>query len=552
MDITTNAEPQTDPQTEAELKRQEAQRHADYVAAAKELGLSIGLGLLPFLGQAIDIYDTLESIWRLNSSHKPDEKEAAQFDLILALIGWIPGPGDGVKKSLRLVNKNPQRFAPILFDLLREVLEICKVKTSPEALLDEIFNASKLKAQMIEIRKSIEQSSLFKELSQEQQDKAHRYLQLAEANLPPWVGIVQKRLAHWKKLQPNSSARPTLREKKTVEKPAAKDAQIAQNGKGHPVQGQTNSAIHAQLATEPLPMGNNLYGISGEHIADYYSYTHYGWGTGWEAHDKGNSGAWKATPSKTTPGKLSNKTMLYHLTTKANDQGIDATWRVPTGNAHNKGKPYAIVEAKADANLATPNFFKSGNPKGKKPSITAKLGVTGVPKLEEMLLPPTGDEDVKGVDKKTAKQKGDNARSSRRSTRQPKHRSESGVTETKKKDKNAKSQQPEILVQMSHEWIVKNISKSLSGHPTIAIEILEQGKKIYSCHLIYAPRHLASARQHAEAYEQGSYTKASTHTNHDVPPEYRHNDHDIKVAVNTKKANLRKKHGNLKTLEAEK
>ncbi|KPY88673.1 hypothetical protein ALO36_04251, partial [Pseudomonas syringae pv. tomato] len=49
-----------------------------------------------------------------------------------AVIGWIPGPDDGLKKSLRIVNKDPERYAPVLFDLLRFVLQECGIKTSPE------------------------------------------------------------------------------------------------------------------------------------------------------------------------------------------------------------------------------------------------------------------------------------------------------------------------------------------------------------------------------------------------------------------------------------
>ena len=522
---------------ETELQRQEAERRTAYQDAALELGTAISLGLLPILGQAIDIYDTLESIWRLNARDKPNDKEDAKFDLILAIIGWIPGPGDGVKKSLRLVNKNPQRFAPIMFDLLREVLEKCNIKASPEALLDEIFNAGKLRAQLGEIRNSIEGSSFFEELSADNQRRARYTLGQIERELPAWVGIVQKRLTKWKAVQPNSSARRSHREKKTLEKPGAK-GEVAKDGKGHPVQGQTNSEIHGQLATEPLPMVNKLYGISGEHIADYYCYTHYGWGTGWVGHDMGNSGEWKNKPGKNSPGKLSNKTNLYHLTTEANDKGIDAVWRVPSGNAHNRGKPYAIVEAKADANIVTPNFYKNGNPKGKKPSITGKLGVTGVPKLEELLVTdPPGLDDAPVADKKQEKVS--------KVGKQKKGKVAAPKTASAPVKEKPPSKPPKIMVQMSYEWIAINLQKEVGP-------LKRDVEKNYSRHLIHAPRYLPSAEQHAQAYEQGTAASASTHTDHDVRKENRHNENDVKRAVNTKKANLRKKYGNLDSLKAEK
>ncbi|MFJ2462572.1 hypothetical protein [Pseudomonas sp. NPDC087615] len=58
---------------------------------------------MAFLGQAIDAYDTIESSIVLYNAESTDGKEDAQFDLLMAVIGWIPGPGDGLKKSLRIV-----------------------------------------------------------------------------------------------------------------------------------------------------------------------------------------------------------------------------------------------------------------------------------------------------------------------------------------------------------------------------------------------------------------------------------------------------------------
>lgn len=119
-----------------------------YEEAAVDLGKSIALGAVPMLGQAIDLYDTLESALALYRAQQDEDKENAKFDLLLAIIGWVPGPGDGAKKSLRIVNKDPQRFAPVLFDLLRRVLHLAGIETSPEALLQGIFDSGYLRAQM--------------------------------------------------------------------------------------------------------------------------------------------------------------------------------------------------------------------------------------------------------------------------------------------------------------------------------------------------------------------------------------------------------------------
>ncbi|WP_231676846.1 hypothetical protein [Pseudomonas quasicaspiana] len=68
-----------------------------------------------------------------------------------AVIGWNPGRGDTLKKNLRIVNKNPQRYATVLIDLLRFVLQECRIKTSPQELLKQVFNAVNLTAELDEI-----------------------------------------------------------------------------------------------------------------------------------------------------------------------------------------------------------------------------------------------------------------------------------------------------------------------------------------------------------------------------------------------------------------
>ena len=143
---------------------QDADQQAAYREAAVELGKGIALGLVPFLGQAIDAYDTIESSIALYQAKSAEDTEDTQFDFLLALIGWIPGPGDGVKKSLRIVNRDPERFAPVLYDLLRFVLQECGIKTSPETLLEEIFNAGQLREQIDTIRQGVENSSVYSSL----------------------------------------------------------------------------------------------------------------------------------------------------------------------------------------------------------------------------------------------------------------------------------------------------------------------------------------------------------------------------------------------------
>ena len=339
------------------------EREEAYKDAAIELGKGIALGLVPFLGQAIDAYDTIESSITLYNAQAEEDKENAQFDFLLALVGWIPGPGDGVKKALRIVNKDPQRFAPVLFDLLRFVLQECGIETSPEELLDEIFNANKLKAQIAEIKEGVQDSSAYQALPESMQSMIIGSLNTAAATMPVLVGVVEKRTKKWKRLQRNSSARGATDGRAKASPPKAKDQDVANKGESRPVHGGANDSANGTLATQALTtLTNEMVGISGEHIADYICAYDFKWGEDWQGHDDGGAGTWtQGTPGKTKLGKLSKggnpkaAHVLYKLSDGANGTGIDAVWRA---EGHNGGKRYAIVEAKASKNEDAPGVVR--------------------------------------------------------------------------------------------------------------------------------------------------------------------------------------------------
>lgn len=95
-------------------------------------------------------------------------------------------------------------------------------------------------------------------------------------------------------------------------------------------------------------------------------------------------------PSATKLGKLSKggqpKTphVLYKLTDGANGTGIDAIWRADP--SQNDNKLFAIVEAKASKNEDAPKFLRKPNTT-RKPSITSKLGTSGITDASELLEP---------------------------------------------------------------------------------------------------------------------------------------------------------------------
>jgi hypothetical protein len=191
----------------------------------------------------------------------------------LALIGWIPGPGDGVKKSLRIVNRNPDRFAPVLYDLLRFVLNECGIKTSPEALLEETFNASALKARIDDIRQGVEDASAFQSLPESMQTVVRNSMVMASTNMPVLVGVVEKRLKKWRGKQRNSSAKELPKGPAKQQPPKAEHSDTAKSGKDGNTPGHANTSVNAQIATQSLEgLTNEMLGISGEHIADYWAF----------------------------------------------------------------------------------------------------------------------------------------------------------------------------------------------------------------------------------------------------------------------------------------
>jgi len=534
------------PQTEADKRKAEEERHAAYKEAAVELGKGIALGLVPILGQAIDAYDTIESALTLYNAKKEEDKENAQFDLVLALIGWIPGPGDGVKKSLRIVNKDPQRYAPVLFDMLRFVLQECGIHTSPEALLDAIFDAEKLRAQLDTIEQGVTESSTFQALPEPMQAAVKSSLHAAQASLPMMLGIVQKRLAKWKKKQPNSTASASTGGRAKSKQPGSQHA--GSEGKDRVAHGSVGDAVRTQAATQALEeLTNEIVGISGEHIADYMcAYgSAFGWGKDWSAHDAGAGGHWvEGKPGKARQGKLSaggkpkEPHVLYKLGDGANGTGIDAVWRA---HKNNGGKPYAIVEAKASRNEDAPKFNR------KLPSVAGTLGVVvkgelPITDLVQVIEPMESDgERESGLSSSTTAVSKGGARKNRGGGRS------GGSAPPKKADPtHTPNSSTKVLVQMSHEWILSNIRKSVEKG--IADEIRTKREKAYSRHLFYAPRYHPSGSPdtHFTAKQKGLPDK--DHAMHDA---FHYDDHKVKEAVNKRKAALRKKHGNLPSLKEE-
>lgn len=462
---------------EGELDSPQAQQGA-YEEAAIELAKGIALGAVPFLGQAIDAYDTIESAIQVYQAPTAASKEEAQFDLVLAIIGWVPGPGDGVKKSLRLVNSNPERFAPVLFDLLRFVLDECGIRTSPEELLGKIFDAKALQGQLDEVISGVKDSSAFDALPNSLQSVVLNVLVVARDNFPAMLGIVERRLLKWRRKQRNSSAMTSDNGQAANGTKPQGQAQDNAEGKDSPSNTGHNKVDSQKTKKHPLEGINNaILGVAGEHIADYYCYQTLGWGSHWEAHDLGGAGGWSAgNPSAIIPGKLSkggapkDQHKLAKLTDPSFGTGIDAVW---CANGHNNdGKQFAIVDAKASTSGKKPKYMdKAGN--SRKPGISSKLEGSGAGKNR--------------------------------------------------------------VVQMSHAWIAKNIFRAVSKDTAKKIiKPPSTGGKNYSRHIFYTPPYSESLLTHLSSIFENSAPE--THEEHSA---LHYTEHQVKSMVNKAKVRER-------------
>ncbi|WP_249744364.1 PoNe immunity protein domain-containing protein [Pseudomonas sp. SORT22] len=178
----------------------------DIKAAGVTLSDAIDAGSIPHLAQALSAYDTVEAILALNLAANQQEEDEAFFDLALALLGWVPGPGHGLKRVLRLVNRDPQKHAEQLYDLLRHVLLNCKLKTSPDALLEESLDAELLRSELAQIIAAVSASATFLALDAQRQALVLSDLEQAGEHLDDLIERIDERLMPWLAVQRNSSA----------------------------------------------------------------------------------------------------------------------------------------------------------------------------------------------------------------------------------------------------------------------------------------------------------------------------------------------------------
>ncbi|WP_241000413.1 hypothetical protein [Pseudomonas viridiflava] len=145
------------------------------------------------------------------------------------------------------------------------------LKTSPEELLKQLFDAGKLRGELDDIITGVRGSSTFQGLPNWAKTSVVTVLAASRDNMPAIVGVVEKRLLKWKGMQRNSSAASSgSSHPKRVEKPASKDTTVAAQGKENASGTHSNQVEASRVGLQaPSSILNEGLGVSGEHIADY-------------------------------------------------------------------------------------------------------------------------------------------------------------------------------------------------------------------------------------------------------------------------------------------
>ena len=501
--------------------------------AVEQIGLQMAVNAVPLFYVAQNIYDTSESVLNVwNARNSADEMTRIEtgIDLVFAVVGWVPVVGAGVKRTFRLVNHKSEIYGPLLFDILRLVLQRAHCPTSPEELVDKLFDASGLKKLLTESREHIEKSWVYREMPPAGQATFSQALGFVETNLPFWLTqFVERKLMHWRKRQPNSSAEGSVALRKETEKPGKVGVESEQ-GHNRSTSTPSTGVVNAKLAVTDIT--NKLTGLLGEHIADYYCYEHMKWGSGWTKHDQGALGRWSKKPDTTVPGKLNEGGQLNKLfAPKAHGQGIDGVWRATPMNNH--GKPFAIVEAKSSRVRTAPKN------KDDKPSMVSKLGEatrvvdTVLPRPEELLEPPLDDDGATPAPPKAGGKKGGGRKGPSKTGPTPSSGTEPAPPATDGKADGKTPSKGKKIAQMTDVWVNQSLDAAVG--PPMSNTILLQG---YARHILYVPFYLPSAIQHEEALLTG---KEHDHPNHEIPLHY--TELEVAEAAKEKQRRLDAKYG---------
>lgn len=204
----------------------------DLTALCEHYRSAVTAGRLPLLAHALSIHDTIRFLLALHNSQDAKARASAQFDLVLILVGWTPGTGEGIKKQLGLAKMMPVFYPPALFYKLRMLCVEQNIYTSPELLLDKLFDAPRLTAVLGTVLSSVEKSWTYAQMPLEERQVLSASMATARALLPDMLMLASTTLAGWRRMQPNNATDGTgpRENDPTAFKPGARHEDTAKDG----------------------------------------------------------------------------------------------------------------------------------------------------------------------------------------------------------------------------------------------------------------------------------------------------------------------------------
>jgi len=282
-------------------------------ASIAQMVVSVVLGFIPYVGQAIDVYNILRSLWMLTKN--PGDTEH-WISLVLSLVAIIPGFGDAIKNAF-IMMRSGKRMGRILdslpnylrgnvdtwFRTLDWATYTQQTKNNVTGIINGMIEVLERRAtQYILDRKGLQ--ALVARLRQIG-DAASRQVDAAMAELRSLhTAALRDPLPSTAASAPISSGAIRIPTPGTSSSGA-----VRQTSAGTPTPA-SGSATATKRQSDRSPGPKSRTGASGEHIADYYYVRRQG-----------------------SRGKVNHKGVLYEMH-QPGHTGIDHVWygrRLPNG-----------------------------------------------------------------------------------------------------------------------------------------------------------------------------------------------------------------------------
>jgi len=242
-----------------------------------QMVVSVVLGCVPGVGQAVDVYNILRAIHRLTK----DSDEADNWmELVLSLVAVIPGFGDALKNVFRML-RNGRAMARILDSLPTTVRgnieKWFRELDWPVYTRELIANTNKIISGIVGLLDTYAARWILdKRGLQELRGRLNAIKAKAQQKISEAMSTLEAAHMHaMAQPLPNTTAHVPARAHAPArpapgsQAPAPRDHELPANtgGTAAPRQGQANAQ---QRQSEKSPRSRHQLGVSGEHIADYY------------------------------------------------------------------------------------------------------------------------------------------------------------------------------------------------------------------------------------------------------------------------------------------